>query len=147
MLQTSVSKEVGMTGSEWYEMSLVAFANAVEAFAMIVTLASAYLFTAYTVGANLTRTQVILVNIVFVSAMLFFAIHMAGSMGDSMQGRTAAAELVPELGTAPRQIMSYYFGLGLTVVIGVFLICIKFMWDVRHRNRSDASTSDSIRRD
>jgi hypothetical protein len=127
-----------MTGSEWYEMSLLAFTNAVEAFAMIVTLASAYLFAAYSVGSNLSRTQVVLVNMVFTSSMLFFTIHMTGSMGDSMRARTLAADLIPELRTAPGQVMNFYFALGLTVVVGVFFICIKFMRDVRNRARADA---------
>ena len=124
-----------MTGAEWYEMSLTAFSNAVDAFALIVTLASAYLIAAYSVGSKLTRTQVILVDLVFVSATLFFAVHMAGSMGDSMRARTLAADLIPELQAASTEVMNYYFFLGIALVVGVFVICIKFMWDVRRRAR------------
>ena len=120
-----------MTGVEWYEMSYLAYANAVDNFAMILTMASGYLIVAYLVGAKLTRTQVLSVNLVFVPAMLFFMFLAWGFTADGVLARAQASEMVLELGAMPAAMEQPFAILALLVCLGIFVICLKFMRDVR----------------
>ena len=125
-----------MTGVDWYEMSMLAYANAAENFAMILTMASGYVIAAYLVGSKLTRMQVGLINLVFVPAMLFFIFLFHGFILDGAIDRGRASKMVPDLATMPESWWQPFAALAALVSIGALIICLKFMRDVRRPSQS-----------
>ena len=93
------------------------------------TALSAYLVTAYILGAKLTRSQTILINtcFVFFSALGIFAVR-----GSGMRCLEFAAEVQainPERDFALTSGMLWV--VFSILLLGIF-VCLKFMWDIRH---------------
>jgi len=83
----------------------------------------AYMVTAYVVGAKLSRSQVVIINSLFLM-MEFFAIW-------SVVGFFVRARLLHEMVYKPWvPFKPHQIALPL-LTFGV-LACLKFMWDVRH---------------
>ena len=62
-----------MTPYEYGDLAQSAFGNANSTFALMLSVVSAYLIVAYTVGDKLTRMQLIVLNLLFVFTALFIA--------------------------------------------------------------------------
>ena len=121
-----------MSAAEWYEISYLAYTAATEAFALIITVATAYIVSAYLVGSKLTRSQVTLINMVFVPAMIYFALVLFGGLGDSIHARREAAAVIESIEVMGTSGELVYLAFSLFIVFGVLVISLKFMWDVRH---------------
>ena len=94
-----------------------------------VTALSAYLVTAYILGAKLTRSQTIIVNTCFVA---FSTLGILAVMGSGMR----CLEFVAEVQAInPERDFALTPGLLWVIVsimlLGIF-VCLKFMWDIRH---------------
>ena len=126
-----------MSAVDWYEMSHLAYSNAAQNFAMILTMASAYLVVGYLVGSKLTRTQLISINVVFIPAMMFFIYLFYGFTMDGASARAQAAEIVPEISVMPSSWEQPFGALALLVALGALFISVKFMRDVRRQLNVD----------
>ncbi|PCI76243.1 MAG: hypothetical protein COB20_11140 [SAR86 cluster bacterium] len=122
-----------MNAAEWIEFSSMASSNSYTSFAMLLTFASGYLAASYIVGSKLTTLQVILSNFVFISAYTFFALNAYGNLLDWQIARSMAAESVPEIQVFSSNEAAAFVMFAVLVYIGVLLVCLKFMWDIRHR--------------
>ncbi len=121
-----------MSAAEWYEISYLSYTAATEAFALIITVATGYIVAAYLVGSKLTKSQVTLITMVFVPAIIYFALALLGSLGDSIQARREAAAVIESIGVMGTFGEPVYLAFSLFIVFGVLVISLKFMWDVRH---------------
>jgi hypothetical protein len=93
------------------------------------TALSAYLVTAYILGAKLTRSQTILINtcFVFFSALGIFAV--TGSAMRCLEFVAEVQAINPERGFA---LTSETLWLIVSILLLGIFVCLKFMWDIRH---------------
>jgi hypothetical protein len=93
------------------------------------TALSAYLVTAYILGAKLTRSQTTIINTCFV---VFSALGIFAVRGSGMRCLEFVAEVQainPERGFAlTSEVLWVIFS---AMLLGIF-VCLKFMWDIRH---------------
>jgi hypothetical protein len=93
------------------------------------TALSAYLVTAYILGAKLTRSQTTIINTCFV---VFSALGIFAVRGSGMRCLEFVAEVQainPERGFALTSEMVWV--IVSILLLGIF-VCLKFMWDIRH---------------
>jgi hypothetical protein len=113
------------------EVSFVAWGNAVALLALLVTIVSGYLVTAFVVGDKLLRSQVAIITALY---LLLSTFVLWGTR--NMIDRAADFEDVA-YGLASGDLAQFTSkeNVGLAIV-AIFAICIiaslKFMWDVRH---------------
>jgi len=91
---------------------------------------AAYLVTAYLAGSKLTRSQVAVVNLVFVvfSSLCLLSAH--GNFARMLELVAEIQDLNPERAFPTKPWMMWAMTANGALVI---LFSVKFMWDVRHR--------------
>ena len=111
------------------DLAQSAFSNSIAAVAIYLTLVFAYLAAAYFVGKDLTRSQVTILNALFLTFSLLNSFGVAAYTNGGVQfairsGFTNTANFfAPRLWLAPM--------IGICCLLGI-TICLKFMWDLRH---------------
>ena len=100
-----------------------------EALGLSITIISGYLIVAYAVGLSLTRSQMILINLLFVGTMAF----MLGGL-NGFGGTAGDAELTAWAMTSQRTwVPTPWVRWGVIVFIALMVFAsLKFMNDVRH---------------
>jgi len=125
-----------MTEYEAAEVLNGVVANSLSAQAIFFTALSAYLAVAYTVGRQLTRYQVIFVNMVFLLMFLNMTVNQYGLF----QGATHYVQVVEgtragELDPIPNVPESANVAMFLVIRLLLLLGALTFMWSVRHPNK------------
>lgn len=119
-----------MTGYEWLDLSNSFGATAATNFGFIVTLASAYLIAAYAVGVKLTRSQLVVINVLFVTTMIVMSNFQVTYIILSQEAYVEGVKLVSALPASNiRGVELYLFVFILD--LGILFACLKFMHDVR----------------
>jgi len=121
-----------MTEFEISSMTYVANEAANTALTLYLTVVSAYLIVAYTVGKRLTKSQLVFVNCLFV----FFSIAFTYSTTVSFFAMRFYTEIQAEIADTPGEKYLYIENLfvailAIALVLGI-IGSLKFMWDVRH---------------
>jgi hypothetical protein len=116
-----------------YELvdSIVSYNSTMQAWLTVfVTVLTAYLITAHVAGKNLTRSQVIILNFLFLiySFLFVFAVHSAGERCLELAIEVKAINPSRSIGLT-RDI----FLICLATMVVSIVVALKFMWDVRHR--------------
>ena len=121
-----------MTEGELLELALIAKANTLTALSIFVTIASGYLIVAYIAGAKLTRSQLWFINTVFILTMLLVTSASYLFQSEGQLYNNAARELGSHDIALPEP---FLWALYIPRIVDAFVIvgCLKFMWDVRHR--------------
>jgi hypothetical protein len=118
-----------MTPYEMADLAQSNFSNSLAAVALYITLVFAYLAAAYFIGKDLTRSQVTILNALFLtfSVLNSFGVaaytHLAVRLAIQSGSNNAASFFAPRLWVAPM--------IGICCLLGI-TICLKFMWDLRH---------------
>ena len=118
-----------MTESELLEHSAAFWGNTIAMTAILITLLSGYIITAYAVGKDLTRSQIIIVNTLYlgICTLMMFAMLVTGQTASEME--KIAFEITSQRKSSPG-------GNILYVLFGFWSFCIclsvKFMWDIRN---------------
>jgi len=120
-----------MTEYEIRDLMTGVLGNATPVTTLYISVISGYLIIAWLVGRQLTRPQVILINIFFT----LFSTMLAFRWGVSMRTVIAYREMVLEIN--PEAVfMSQITSGGVLALQCVYLAIVfaslKFMWDVRH---------------
>jgi hypothetical protein len=118
-----------MTEAELLENAGIFWANFLTTFVLSITILSGYLIAAYAVGASLTRSQVILVNVIFFGTMAFIVVGLNGFGATAADLEGAAWAMTTQRTHAPTSWGRW--GVMAFVVLCVFG-ALKFMIDVRH---------------
>ena len=122
-----------MTPYEYTDIAQSNFANSLSVFAVILSIVSGYLITAYLVGAKLAKSQVSILTIIFLLVM--------GILTWSMTAYTYWGIVFAELGSADRASATFlsprYGVLVYIAVLNLFTIamCLLFMWNVRRSGK------------
>ena len=122
-----------MSGSDWVEMYGMAFSITVASLALLITIMSGYLVIAYLVGERLTRSQVFMIN----SLYLMSAFTIVGGNFQAMLNLTTAARQaalkIPEFPIIGASTNMYIWPIGITILNSALIIAsFIFMWQVRH---------------
>ena len=118
-----------MTAYELTDLMFSAINGAVAVNGLIFTLISGYLIVAWTIGEKLTRSQVTMVNLLFLSSAPMTEWGWLGRYLMALDLQNRLIELEPQ--TAER--VSMYVISGHPFVTSILIIgSMKFMWDIRH---------------
>jgi hypothetical protein len=127
-----------MTASDWVEMYGIAFSTVVSNFAVLITLMSGYLVVAYLVGNQLTRTQILVTNALYL--MSAFTIISGGfaATSDVQIARKEMALQIPQLDLLNYAEQSVYLWPSIIAILYCCLVVASliFMWQVRHPKES-----------
>lgn len=118
-----------MTEYELADLMVSTTGNATPVLAMFITFVSGYLAVAWLVGHQLTRAQVMLINV------LFLCVSVLAIFGWVARFRAALAyqnELLSLNPSRTGSLSEELIAVISIVMLGLILACLKFMWDVRH---------------
>ena len=118
-----------MTEFELVESIGIFISNSLSSISVYLTILSAYLVAAFIAGNRLTRSQVVVINTLFVTGALIFTYSTIGLLLRQSYFASKLVEIQTDTwlaGTAP---MAQIIGI---VQLGGIIACLKFMWDVRH---------------
>ena len=99
-----------MTEAELVEMGLAHWSNAISIVGLTITLISGYLIVAYIVGAEMTRSQVITVNILYMGFAAFLILSMLAFTKAAGSYDAAAWAITTIERDPPRMILAYIYG-------------------------------------
>ena len=118
-----------MTEAEILAVSHESWSNAISLVALFVSILSGYLIVAYLAGKNMTRSQIVIVNSLFVGLAGFLIMGQLAFASLSIEMDFIAIEMSTQRFVRPQPYIPY----GLTIFYGICVIAaLKFMWDVRH---------------
>jgi len=120
-----------MTDAELWELILISQANAATCFAIFLTLVSGYLVVAYSVGSRLLGSQISIVNLVFIVSALTvgFATYAALSRASFLLGFVGSEY------ASPLSAGINYYPVAALAMLAMKLMCLVFMWQIRHPKR------------
>jgi hypothetical protein len=121
-----------MSAADWLSYAPQGLANAATFFALLLTLISAYLVTAYFVGKELTRSQVTLVNFVFIASSISLTFGQGVALRNAILAFHYGSLKVDEIPVFPAYLITSVPIFITTIDLIFTLGCLKFMWDVRH---------------
>jgi len=119
-----------MTPYELADLAQSAFGNGLSTFAVLLSIVSGYLITAYLVGAKLSKFQVTILTTVFLLVM--------GLLAWSMSAYTYWGSFYSALARNESTGMDLFrpgvWTSAAVAIINLFTIvmCLLFMWNVRH---------------
>jgi len=118
-----------MSEAELLEIANIMWGNTISILGLAITLISGYLIVAYIAGANMTRSQAVIINILYIGLALFLILSMMSFSYSAGELATTAFEMSTQLTTPPRTMLAYALG---TFVAFCVAASLKFMWDIRH---------------
>ncbi len=118
-----------MAEAEIWELILISQGNSSATLGIYLSMVSGYLIIAYLVGAKLSRSQVLTINVLFLTSGLLTTISTYAFLAraafllqfTSKEYTSPASIFIPVADVAA----------GLVLFLGL-LACLKFMWDIRH---------------
>jgi hypothetical protein len=117
-----------MEGIELIEAAGTYYGLGVDVLTLYITITSGYLIVAYLIGDKLTKTQVAIVNTLYIVMSSITAygttIWIVRGAYFSLQQSAIEVGMVHATYIAPAMIGVF--------MIGGIVACLKFMWDVRH---------------
>ena len=118
-----------MVEAELLEISNMAWGNSIALVGLVITLISGYLIAAYIIGANITSSQSVIINILYLGFVSFLIIsYFAFSLG-ATELDIIAFEMSTQRSSEPRAEFAYAVGVFMSFCV---LASLKFMWDIRH---------------
>ena len=118
-----------MTESELLELGAAFWSNAIALTAIFITVLSGYIICAYVAGKSLTRSQITIVNTLYlgVSALLLLSMLITGQTAIEME--KIAFEITVQRKHPPGEFFPYMFIAFWSFCV---FLSVKFMWDIRH---------------
>jgi hypothetical protein len=118
-----------MTEAELMAVSQESWSNAISLVAIFVSILSGYLIVAYLAGKNMTRSQIVIVNTLFIGLAGFLVLAQLAFSNTSAELDYLALQISTQRSVEPQPYLAY----TLTMFYGICIIAaLKFMWDVRH---------------
>ena len=118
-----------MVEAELLEISSMTWGNAIALAGLVITLISGYLIAAYIVGANMTHSQSVLINILYIGFASFLVLSFFAFSQSAIHLDALAYEMSTQRSIEPRPELAYAVGIFMGFCV---LASLKFMWDIRH---------------
>ena len=120
-----------MTEAELISGAMDAWSNNLTALSIYITVISAYLITAYTAGKKMTRSQVIIVTVIFTIFAFGGGLSMYGYTQSAMEMGKLALDMSTQRSIGPAATKEIATAIIFVTTVPAFLASLKFMWDVR----------------
>lgn len=121
-----------MDAVDWLNIAPQALGNSIAFFMGFVSVVSAYLVVAYVVGRELLRSQVIVINLLFVATTLLTVFGNAITARNAIQAHYLGSLQVEEMTHLPEYLI-YLVPVSLVLIdLCLVLARLKFMWDIRN---------------
>ncbi len=123
-----------MTPAEWFEAYTAASSNGLTTLALLLTIVSGYMVIAYLVGAELTLTQVGIVNLVFIASSSTVLLANYGNVLDAATARLHASQTLAALpAISSNSVTPVQWAVIVTLANSLYVVvALVFMWQVRH---------------
>ena len=118
-----------MSEYELVDLAASVSADSLVFLPLMLSIISGYLVVAWLVGVRLLRSQVILINSLFVGAIFLFGFAWANRVRVAMAYQD---ELIAMNPARLEIVESWLIPAAVVAITVVTLACFKFMWDVRH---------------
>jgi hypothetical protein len=118
-----------MVEAELLEISSMTWGNSIALVGLVITLISGYLIAAYIAGANMTHSQSVIVNILYLGFASFLVLSFFAFSQSAIELDTIAHEISTQRSIEPREELAYTVGIFMGFCV---LASLKFMWDIRH---------------
>jgi hypothetical protein len=118
-----------MTEAELQELAFTAADLAANYSAILITIITGYLFVAYAAGSDLSRQQVVLINILFLFSTSLFTYAVTTCFIKQLEIVTKLKVLAPENFYPVNPVV--ITGVAVTFIV-IILACLHFMWRIRH---------------
>ena len=118
-----------MTEYELADLVASTVANSLIIAPILISIASAYLVVAWVVGSKLDRSQILLINCLFVGFTLLFGLSWARRIQVALSYQQELLKVNPDRMTE----LGEWLPPGAIIIIVLTILgCLKFMWDIRH---------------
>lgn len=118
-----------MPEAEMIQAAQATWGNTISLVAILITLISGYLIAAYLVGSQLGRTQVVIVNTLYVLLSTFLLMSTYNLSIRATEMAAIAIEMSDKRILTPQ----LWIPMGMITIFSFCLVAsLKFMWDVRH---------------
>ena len=118
-----------MSEAELLEIANANFGNGVSIMALFLSLLSGYLIVAYIVGSKMTRSQVMIVNTLYIGLGAFLILSMIAFSTNANEQMEIAFEMTTQRSIEPNPYLAHIVTSFLAFCLAASL---KFMWDIRH---------------
>jgi hypothetical protein len=122
-----------MTESELLEHGAAFWSNAIALTAIFITILSGYIISAYVAGKDMTRSQIIIVNTLYLGISTLLLLSMLVTGQTALEMEKIAFEITVQRKHPPGDFFPYVLIVFWTFCV---LLSIKFMWDIR-RDKSE----------
>jgi len=116
-----------MTPYEYFDLAQGSVSNVIALLSLGIAILSGYVVVAYLVGAKLTSTQVVMLNLNYTIWWLFLLASTGNSIANGLTWGKAASTLGEPVVFVP-QAMYLHYCIGMMLLI----TSLWFMWSVRH---------------
>ena len=118
-----------MTESELLTHGAAYWSSAIDLTAIFISVLSGYIISAYMAGINMTRSQLAIVNTLYlgIAALLLLSMLILGQT--AMEMEKIAFEITVQRKHPPGAFFPYVFIVFWSLCV---LLSLKFMWDIRH---------------
>ena len=121
--------EARMPEAEMIQAAQATWGNTISLVAILITLISGYLIAAYLVGSQLGRTQVVIVNTLYVLLSTFLLMSTYNLSIRATEMAAIAIEMSDKRILTPQ----LWIPMGMITIFSFCLVAsLNFMWDVRH---------------
>ena len=118
-----------MTEAELITAAQAGWSNVISLIAILISVLSGYLVVAYLAGADMTRSQ----NVIVTSLYLLISIFILWSMFTLVERSNEMAMLAIDMSKQRTLGPKGYVAHPIAIVFAICTVAsIKFMWDVRH---------------
>ncbi len=117
-----------MTAYEFIDIGQSQLALNVAHVSLWLAVLSGYLVVAYTVGAKLTRAQVVVFNLIYVIWSVFLGVASGNTLHHALNNTSRGWEMLEEASPVLPLTMPFFYLIGIMLVIAA----LAFMWSVRH---------------
>lgn len=118
-----------MVEAELLEISSMTWGNSIALVGLVITLISGYLIAAYIIGANMTPSQSVIINMLYVGFASFLILSFFAFSQAAMELDALAYEMSTQRSSGARPELAYAVGIFMSFCV---LASLKFMWDIRH---------------
>lgn len=121
-----------MEAVDWLNIAPQALSNSIAFFMGFITVISAYLVVAYVVGKELLRSQVIMINLLFVAVAGMTCFGNVVTARNAIQAHYLGSLHVKEMTPLPEFLIYLVPVFILFLDVCIVLVSLKFMRDIRH---------------
>jgi len=121
--------DVNLTEYELVDLAVSMQETVTPPISVFITILSGYLVVAWLIGAKLTRTQVGLINALFIGFQVMLVLSWGGRWEFYFRLANALHSFDPDFYAVTHPAIVSVFGI---LMVASIVGCLKFMWDIRH---------------